>query len=57
MNLAARLGHGRPVPLPRNAFRAREATRGVEVPMEGWDRWNWIARKREREGAAPPSGR
>lgn len=39
LNLAARLGHGRPVAFPRDALRAVEEVRGIEVPLTTWDRW------------------
>jgi uncharacterized protein YecE (DUF72 family) len=45
MNLAARLGHGEPVPFPLAARRAVERKRGLELPRttsgRGWDRWRF----------------
>jgi uncharacterized protein YecE (DUF72 family) len=41
INLAARVGYGRPKAFPRNALRGVEATRGVEVPLSNWDRWRF----------------
>jgi uncharacterized protein YecE (DUF72 family) len=39
MNLAARLGQGRPVRFPLATRRAVEAVRRVEEPRATWDRW------------------
>jgi uncharacterized protein YecE (DUF72 family) len=39
MNLAARLGQGRPVRFPLAARRAAEAARGIEEPRAASDRW------------------
>ena len=41
INLAARLGEGRAARFPRNALRAAEAVRGVELPLSSWDRWKF----------------
>lgn len=54
-NLAARLGHGERIAFPRKALRAVEAVRGVERPLESWDRWRFpppgAAKRVRRRGA------
>jgi uncharacterized protein YecE (DUF72 family) len=46
MNLAARLGQGQIVTFPRKLHRQAEADRGVENPLQNWDRWRFGERKR-----------
>jgi uncharacterized protein YecE (DUF72 family) len=55
LNLSARLGHGEPAAFPTKALRAAEQVRGIELPLDTWDRWK-IGKRRSR-GSRPGASR